>query len=222
MNLANQTSQRQRAHILKDLESKFINYLCPRIPKWITPDMLTLLGLLGSVIIASGLILGATNNNFLLFSILGFFIHWFGDSLDGRLAYYRNVPRKWYGWALDLNADWISVCIIGFGFYYYFPSYKFLAFAFVVAYGGSMILSLMKYKITNKYTIDKGNLGPTELRVILSFILLIEIFLPSTLILFSGFATILMLALNVMESVQILKSGDDRDKLEKQLKALSA
>jgi phosphatidylserine synthase len=39
----------------------------------------------------------------------GFAINWFGDSLDGRIAYYRNTPRKWYGFALDCIMDWLSL-----------------------------------------------------------------------------------------------------------------
>lgn len=189
------------------------------MPSWVSPDMLTFLGIMGSLIVFTGLILGMTSKAYLLLSILGLAIHWFGDSMDGRLAYYRNTPRKWYGWALDLNADWISICIIGLGFYFYFPTMKVLAFVFVVAYGGSMILSLIQYKINNKYIIDKASLGPTELRIIISLVLLVEIFLPYSLQVFAGSATIAMLFINVMESITLLREGDSRDKLEKALKS---
>ncbi len=218
--LANQRirSSRERSHLLKEAEFKTIQYLCRIMPKWVSPDLLTITGLTGSVVVFLGLYGATFSRMYLILSVIGLAIHWLGDSLDGRLAYYRNIPRKWYGWALDLNADWVSICIIGIGFYLYFPSYKILSFLFVVAYGGSMILSLLRYKITSKYVIDKASLGPTELRIILSIILIIEIIVPSTLMYFSGIATLAMLVINAKESVDILAEGDERDILEKELK----
>jgi len=207
---------RERSNILKEAEFKTIEFLCSKMPRWVTPDILTFTGVVGSLIVFLGLYLALQSKYCLLISILGLAVHWFGDSLDGRLAYYRNTPRKWYGWALDLNADWVSICIIGLGFYFYFPQYKFLAFVFVIVYGGSMILSLIQYKINNQYIIDKASMGPTELRIIISIILLIEIFVPYTLIAFSAIASIGMLVLNAKESLHILNEGDFRDKVEKQ------
>ena len=46
-------------------------------------------------------------------------INWFGDSLDGRLAYYRNKPRKWYGFSLDITVDWFTTLLIGAGYAIY-------------------------------------------------------------------------------------------------------
>ena len=100
-------NSRKRTNILKDAEFKLIEYLCRIMPSWVNPDLLTGTGLFGSVITAVGLVLAIGNPYWLILSVLGFVINWFGDSLDGRLAYYRNIPRKWYGWALDLNVDWI-------------------------------------------------------------------------------------------------------------------
>jgi hypothetical protein len=181
--------------------------------------MLTTTGIIGSVIIAAGMILAVNNTYWLLLSVVGFCIHWFGDSLDGRLAYYRNIPRKWYGWALDINADWISACIIGLGFYFYFPNWKVVAFLFVVAYGGSMILALMRYKIADKYIIDTHNFGPTELRIIISVFLILEILVSGILWKFALIGSIILIIINVADSIKIIKLGDDRDLAEKAQKA---
>lgn len=189
------------------------------MPSWVNPDMLTTTGILGSVIIAIGMVLGVDNPYWLLLSVVGFAIQWFGDSLDGRLAYYRNIPRKWYGWALDINADWISASIIGLGFYFYFPSWKVVAFLFVVAYGGSMILALMRYKIADKYVIDTHLLGPTELRIIISIFLLAEILFTGILWKFALVGSILLMIINFCDSLQIFKLGDERDITEKAMKA---
>ena len=211
-------SSRKRKNILKESEFKVIAYLCRIMPSWVNPDMLTTTGIAGSAVIAIGLWLGIDNPYWLLLSVVGFAIQWFGDSLDGRLAYYRNIPRKWYGWALDLNADWISTCIIGLGFYFYFPDWKVVAFLFVIAYGGSMILALMRYKIADKYIIDTHLVGPTELRIIISIFLLAEILFAGVLWKFALVGSILLMAINFCDSLQIFKLGDERDLTEKALK----
>ena len=219
LNLKKSIDKRARKNILKEAEQQFIQYLCPKIPNWVSPDILTYTGIAGSVVVLLGLCLAIFYSKFyLLLSVLGFFIHWFGDSLDGRIAYYRNTPRKWHGWALDINADWISICIIGFGFYLYFPSYKVLAFLFVVSYGGSMILSLLQYKLSDKYIIDKAYLGPTELRILICLALIVEIFVPYTLLVFASLGSIVLLLLNLFETNNVLKEGDKRDLSEKRLK----
>jgi len=207
---------RERMNILKESEFQVIEYLCTKMPNWVSPDLLTATGILGSMIIAAGLILAVKiSSYFLLLSVFGFAVQWFGDSLDGRLAYYRNTPRKWYGWALDINADWISICVIGLGFYYYFPFYKSLAFIFVVCYGGSMILSLLQYKLNDKYVIDKNSMGPTELRIIICLVLLLEIIIPNALIAFSAIASVILIVSNVLESKNVLQEGDMRDAQDK-------
>lgn len=211
-------SSRVRKNILMEAEFRTIEYLCSKMPSWVTPDLLTLVGIIGSLVVFCGLFLATFNSFALLISVVGFAIHWFGDSLDGRLAYYRNIPRKWYGWSLDINADWISICVIGLGFYYYFPAYKVIAFVFVVAYGGSMILTLLQYKINNKYIIDKASMGPTELRIIICLVLIIEIFVPNTLLVFAAVASGVMLFLNAQDSMHLMREGDFRDNLERSLK----
>lgn len=203
---------RERSNLLKEAEFATIEYLCARMPQWLTPDMLTVIGVLGSGVTVLGLVMAAQYSKYyLILSVVGFAIQWFGDSLDGRIAYYRNIPRKWYGWALDISADWFSISIIGLGFYSFFPHYKFLAFIFILAYGGSMILSLIQYKINNIYVIDKSIFGPTELRILICIFILAEIWIPNSLIVFTGAASLLLMILNTKEFLYVLKEGDQRD-----------
>jgi hypothetical protein len=212
------TGDRDRTNLLKNSESRAITYLCERMPEWVKPDMLTAVGFLGSVVVFLGLWLGTFGKIFLLLSIIGLAVQWFGDSLDGRLAYYRNTPRKWYGWALDINTDWVSTCIIGLGFFIYLPHFKIVSFVFVVAYGGSMIVSLLRYKITGKYQIDSFFLGPTELRILIALVLFIEIFREDTLLQFGLFGALLLIFFNLLESLKVLKLGNERDRQEKAAK----
>jgi hypothetical protein len=209
------TQGRKRTNILKNYEQHTIEYLCGIMPTWITSDILTFIGFLGSIIISVGLYLGNLNKIWLVISIVGFAIQWFGDSLDGRLAYWRNTPRKWYGWALDITVDWISICIIGFGFYYFMDTYKYIAFIFIFAYGWAMINSLLRYKITDAYSIDTNFMGPTELRIIICIFIIVEYFIPNTLIAFGLIGSLILTYFNILDITSILKSGDIRDLKEK-------
>lgn len=57
--------------------------------------MLTGIGLRGNTLTFISFLLATyLNPNYLLLGVLGCAINWFGDSLDGRIAYYRQKPRK--------------------------------------------------------------------------------------------------------------------------------
>ncbi len=214
-NYSQEANQRKRTNLLKNFEAKTIQFLCKHMPLWITSNMLTAIGFIGSIIIGIGLYMAKENKYWLLLSILGFAIQWFGDSLDGRLAYYRNIPRKWYGWSLDITIDWISVGIIGFGFYYYLELFPAAAFVFIFAYGWSMINALLKYKITDIYSIDASLVGPTELRFIICFFLILEIYIPHALTYFAIAGSAILIIINFVETNKIITYGDQRDIEEK-------
>ncbi|MEL1254507.1 CDP-alcohol phosphatidyltransferase family protein [Flavobacterium sp. DGU38] len=207
-------SDRKRTNILKRAEQLTIVFLLPKVPKFISPNLLTLIGTLGSVLIFLAFVLGVyVTNWFLLLGIIGLAINWLGDSLDGRLAYYRNIPRRWYGFALDIIADWIGIVLIGFGYYIYAENgTQIIAFAFVALYGWSIIISQLRYKITNEYSIDSGFVGPTELRFIIAFILILEVLFPGSITYLAGLITIVLFIINSIDSVKLLKLGDLKDK----------
>jgi phosphatidylglycerophosphate synthase len=211
---------RHRTNILKSPEQRTLAFLVKRIPPSINSDMLTFLGLLGSLTTALSFILAAyINRNFLLLGILGFGINWFGDSLDGRLAYYRNKPRKWYGFSLDITVDWITIILIGAGYVIYADGFaKGFGIGFVVMYGWAMITTLLQFKITDKYSIDTGIFGPTEVRVIISLILIAEVLFKDSIIYTVGFACAVLLIVNIISTLELLKEADNRDNAEKEQK----
>jgi phosphatidylglycerophosphate synthase len=207
-------SDRKRTNILKRAEQLTIVFLLPKVPKFISPNLLTLLGTLGSGFVFLAFVLGTYSANwYLLLGIIGLVINWLGDSLDGRLAYYRNIPRRWYGFALDIIADWIGIVLIGFGYYIYAKNgTQVLAFAFVALYGWSIIISQLRYKITDQYSIDSGLVGPTELRFIIALILITEVLFPGSITYLAGLITIALFLINTIDSFKLLKLGDLKDK----------
>ena len=210
-------ADRERTNILRKGEQALILFLLQRVPKWITPNMMTGIGMIGSLIVFLSFILASFYaKNYLLVGILGFMINWLGDSLDGRLAYFRKIPRKWYGFALDIVMDWLSIILIGLGYYYYARGgTQIFAFLFVVLYGWSMIISQLRYKITSFYQIDSGYLGPTELRVIISLILIAETLFTGVITYFAIAMVLLLLVINIIDTFKLLKAGDAKDKEEK-------
>lgn len=213
--------QRDRVNLLRSLEQPTLLFLCRILPKQISPDMLTFIGFLGTLMIFAAFYFAKiwSNNIYLLLAIFGFALNWFGDSLDGRIAYFRNIPRKWYGFALDCIMDLISLIFMGLGFFIYIQDeYKIFVFLFCSQYAWAILLAQLKYKITDKYSIDPGPLGPTETRMILCLVILSEYIFGNVLIYFSMVVNVLLLIINLVDTYKTLQFGDERDKLEKSQK----
>jgi len=214
--LRNVFSDRTRTNLLKKQEEMAISWLVKRIPSFITSNMLTGVGFFGNMIVSASFILAAPfSRSFLLLGLVGFAISWFGDSLDGRLAYYRNKPRKKYGFTLDITIDWISIILIGFGYIIYAEGpWKMHGYGFVVLYGWEMIIALIRLYITGKYSIDSGKMGPTEVRIIIGLIMIAEVLLPGSLNYSALVVVTALFLVNVIDTRHMLRVADVIDKKE--------
>jgi len=218
--LKNISKDRLRTNLLRTGEQKALAILVQRIPPWIQSDMLTFIGFLGSLTTLLSFILATyVHKNYLLLGILGFAINWFGDSLDGRLAYFRNQPRKWYGFSLDITVDWMTTILIGCGYMIYTDgNWKMLGFGFVVMYGWAMITTLVRYKATGKYTIDSGLVGPTEVRIIISAILVTEVLFKDSILFSAIIACSILFVVNFFDTLKLLRLANELDIKEKEKK----
>src|SRR5262245_26372379 len=93
-------------------EKRNLPRIAERLPAWVMPDHLTLLGIVAALAIGAGYVLSHLSRLYLLLSIAGLFAHWFGDSLDGTLARVRKTEREKYGYYVDRSADAVSIVII--------------------------------------------------------------------------------------------------------------
>ena len=204
---------RVRTNLLNKCEQKSIAFLVTRIPKWLSSDMLTAIGLFGNLLVFLSFILARyIDTYYLLLNILGFAINWFGDSLDGRVAYYRKTPRKWYGFSLDLTTDWIGTIFIGLGLIIYIdPGWFLLGYLFVAFYGWAIITAMLRYKITGKYSIDSGLFGPTEVRFGVSAVLILEVILNGSIIYSGLLISLALLIVNILDFKKLLKLSNERD-----------
>jgi len=147
-------------------EKKLLQWMAARLPNWVTPDKLTFLGLLGSLLIFIGYVLTRYDNGFIWLATFGFIINWYGDSLDGTLARYRKIERPRYGFFIDHTLDAIGEAFIfvGLGLS---PLVHFdLAIAALASYLlGSIYVYLNTY-INGVFRLSYGGLSPTEFRLI--------------------------------------------------------
>lgn len=160
------------------LERPAINWLVKHLPAWVTPDMLTLLGLFASILIGAAYILCRINPAFLWLASFGFILNWFGDSLDGNLARYRHIERPRYGFFVDHALDALGTVfmLVGLGLsgFVNFP------LALIALIGYLLVFSLVfAYTyVSGEFRIAYVDVGPTEMRAIA--------ILANTLIFFIG------------------------------------
>lgn len=171
--------ERKNQSFLSSVEKKLIDAILPLLPDSIYPDHLTIIGLLGTTIIFIGLTLTNFSLNWLVLANIGFIIQWFGDSLDGNLARYRRIERKYYGFFVDHFSDFLSIVLIGIGFALSPIANPIVALAGVIMYLSFMILTLIQALITGVFRIHFGLIGPTEIRICFIVINSLYIFFPS-------------------------------------------
>ena len=169
---------RIQTSLLNPLEKKVLVWLAERMPQWVSSDMLTFVGFLGAIVMATGYALANLNLNWLWLSCFGLFINWFGDSLDGSLARVRNTQRKTYGFFIDHNVDVINetIMFIGVGCSP-LVNMSFAMFA-LIAY---LMLSIYVYidcHLKGEMRLTYGGLGPTEFRLILIIVNICFIYIP--------------------------------------------
>ena len=164
--------------LLGPLERPALKWLAERMPGWITPDILTAIGFFGAILIAVSYYLTNFNPAFLWLASFGFFINWFGDSLDGTLARFRKIERPRYGFFLDHTLDSASetIIFIGLGLSPYVNLN--LAFLALIGYLLLSIFVFISTYVSGEFKISYGSFGPTEIRAVA--------ILANTLIFFMG------------------------------------
>ena len=85
------------------------------MPSWVTPDFLTAIGFAGALITFGAYVLAGWDATWLWVASLGFVVNWFGDSLDGSLARYRQIERPRYGYFLDNAIDLVTQLLLAAG-----------------------------------------------------------------------------------------------------------
>lgn len=153
--------------LLGPLERPALKWLAEHMPPWVTPDHMTVLGVIAALIIFFSYWLTTYNENFLWLASFGFILNWFGDSLDGNIARYRHIERPKYGYFIDHTVDAFSELVIGLGIGLS-PYVRFdIALMALIGY---MLMSVFVYITTyvnGIFRISFSKIGPTEFRLVL-------------------------------------------------------
>lgn len=163
-----QNATRVQVSLVTAAEKKALAWFAAHMPAWVGSDHLTVLGFAAQIMVGVSYALSRDNRQWLLWGILFLAINWFGDSLDGTLARYRNQQRPRYGFYVDHVIDAIGTTALCLGLALSGLMTPILAMGLLVAF---LLLAIEVYLAT--YTIGKFNLaffqlGPTELRILLA------------------------------------------------------
>lgn len=159
--------QRIQQNLLAANERRLLTWLAERMPPSVTPDRLTTVGFLGACTVSAGYALSSWRIEWLWVAIAGFFINWFGDSLDGSLARFRKIERPTFGYFIDHSTDALGNMIIvgGLGL----SPYLRLDVA-LFGLGAYLLLSIHTFlaaKVVDEFRLSYMAGGPTELRLVL-------------------------------------------------------
>lgn len=162
-----QPVQRIQRSLLTRSEQRLLAWLCPRLPAWMTPDVLTALAMAAAFVIGAGYVLSNWHPGWLAISVAGYFVHWFGDSLDGTIARYRRCERPRFGYFIDHSCDGLATLVIlsGIGL----SPYLRVDIALVVV-AGYLLMALHTFllaKVAGEFPLAQMGAGPTELRILL-------------------------------------------------------
>ena len=160
-------AHREPSFVLAKVEKRTLEAIARRLPRWVLPDDLTILGVFsaGGIFAAYALSNGASAWLWLASVLL--VVHWFGDSLDGTLARVRGIQRPRYGYYLDHLVDAVATALIGIGLG--LSPYMLLSVGALIVVG-YLILSINVYlesSALGRFSIGYGRLGPTELRLVI-------------------------------------------------------
>ncbi len=156
---------RDKQFLLARQETRVLEWIARRLPRWVTPDHLTGLGVLAAVGIAAAYLLSNGDKTWLWAASALLVVHWLGDSLDGTLARVRRTERPTYGYYLDHLVDALATAVIGLGLG--LSPYMLLSVGLVIVIV-YLMLSINTYLETyafGVFTLGYGRLGPTEARL---------------------------------------------------------
>ena len=161
------TITRIQQNLLAVSERRLLTWLCGRMPAWITPDFLTITGMIGAAAIFAGYAASIYGAVWLWLAIGGYAVQWFGDSMDGSLARFRKIERPSFGYFIDHSCDGFATLLImaGMGL----SPYVRLDVA-LVALSGYLLLAIHAFlsaKVLNELKLSYVAFGPTELRLVL-------------------------------------------------------
>lgn len=174
-----ENSNRIQTSIINGVERKVLIWLAKKQPRWVTSDMLTFVGTVGAIVIATGYILSSHDIRWLWLASAGFVINWYGDSLDGSLARVRQTQRPLYGFFVDHNVDGLNETIMFIGVGLSSLVHFGLAMMVLVLYLLMSIYVYISAHLKGEFRLTYAKMGPTEFRLLMIIANTLLIYIPS-------------------------------------------
>ena len=152
------------------LEARALRWLAARVPDRIGSDHLTALGFAATLIAALAYAASPAHPWLVLLVNGALLANWYGDSLDGTLARFRERSRPRYGFYVDHLVDSIGAVALVLGLASSGLMAPAVAVSVLVAY---LLLSIEMFLATYtlaRFKIAYGGLGGTELRIALAIL----------------------------------------------------
>ena len=159
---------RHNSSVLARAEKRLLVWIAQRLPRAITSDHLTLLGLV-SMLAVGGAFAWSAREPRVLYAVPALLVlNWFGDSLDGTVARVRNRQRPRYGYYVDHVVDVIGAVALFAGLARSGGMQPLVALALLVAYLAAMAEVFLATHVTHVFRLASFGFGPTELRIVLA------------------------------------------------------
>ena len=160
-------AQREQTSILAPLERAALYGFARRMPSWVNSDHLSVLGLVGMIGAGACYALSKRNPLMLHLVIVFIFLNWFGDSLDGTVARYRDRQRPRYGFYVDHIIDTFGALFLIFGLALSGYMSERVAAGVLIVYFMVAINSYLAAYALGVFKISQWKMGPTEMRLLL-------------------------------------------------------
>lgn len=154
--------------VLTGLEKRVLLWLAQRMPARVNSDHLTVLAFVAMIGVGASYWLSSVTPIGLVLVMVLLAVNWFGDSLDGTLARYRDQQRPRYGYYVDHVVDVTGVLFLFGGLALSGLMHPVIAGVLLLAY---YLVSLEVYLATHslgQFNMSFFGVGPTELRLLLA------------------------------------------------------
>ncbi|MFN2452789.1 MAG: CDP-alcohol phosphatidyltransferase family protein [Pyrinomonadaceae bacterium] len=160
-------AERRQTSILAPMEKAALLWLAHRMPAWVNSDHLSVLGF--AAMFMAGVCYAASKRNPLMLHLVNLFLflNWFGDSLDGTVARYRNRQRPRYGFYVDHIIDTFGALFLIYGLALSGYMTERVAAGLLIVFFMMAINSYLAAYALGVFRLSHWKMGPTEIRLVL-------------------------------------------------------
>ena len=163
------THLREYKSPLAAAEKRLLIRIAHRLPRWVTSDLLSTLGL--TAMAGAGLsfwLAGSRPGIGIPLFVLCLALNWFGDSLDGTVARVRKLERPRYGYYVDHVLDAVGFAALFGGLMLGGHMTPVIGLGFLATYYLLIAEISMATHARGTFKMSFAKVGPTELRIVLA------------------------------------------------------